>query len=88
MVDRIYCTRLNRRKLKKLGIDLICRQQGRQPKNGKVKLEPGERSPIVEKFGQSKTRYGLGLIKACLQGISKSWVSKIILVMNLVRMGV
>jgi hypothetical protein len=86
-VDRLYCTRENRRKLKELVIDLIGRQLGRPPKSGKVKLDPGERNPIEGKFGQGKTRYGLGLIKARLQGTSESWVSMIILVMNLVRMG-
>ena len=86
-VDRIYCTRENRRQLKELGIDLIGRQLGRPPKSGKLKLDPGERNPIEGKFGQGKTKYGLGLIKARLQGTSESWVSMIILVMNLVRMG-
>ncbi len=85
--DRIYCTRKNRRSLKALGIELIGRQLGRPPKTGKVKLDPGERNPIEGKFGQAKTRYGLGLIKARLQGTSESWVSMIILVMNLVRIG-
>jgi hypothetical protein len=85
--DRIYCTRENRRSLKALGIEMIGRQLGRPPKTGKVKLDPGERNPIEGKFGQGKTRYGLGLIKARLQGTSESWVSMIILVMNLVRMG-
>ena len=60
---------------------------GRPPKIGKVKLDLGEPNPIEGKFGQGKTRYGLGLIKARLQGTSESWVSMIILVMNLVRMG-
>jgi hypothetical protein len=85
--DRIYYTRENRRGLKAPVIELIGRQLGRPPKTGKVKLDPGERNQIEGKFGQGKTRYGLGLIKARLQGTSESWVSMIILVMNLVRMG-
>jgi hypothetical protein len=85
--DRIFCTRENRRSLKALGIELIGSQLGRPPKTGKVQLDPGERNPIEGKFGQGKTRYGLGLIKARLQGTSESLVSMIILVMNLVRMG-
>ncbi len=66
---------------------MIGRQLGRPPKSCKVKLDPSERKPIEGKFGQGKTRYGLGLIKARLQGTSDSWVSLIISVMNLVRMG-
>jgi IS5 family transposase len=86
-VDRIYCTRENRRQLKELGIDVSGRQLGRPPKSGKLKLDPGERNLIEGKFGQGKTRYGLVLIKARLQGTSESLVFIIILVMNLVRKG-
>ena len=49
-------------------------------------MDPGDRNPIEGKFGQGKTRYGLGLIKARLQGTSETWVSLIMLVLNLVRM--
>jgi IS5 family transposase len=52
----------------------------------KVEYDPGDRNPIEGKFGQGKVRYGLGLIKARLQGTSESWVASIILVMNLIRM--
>jgi hypothetical protein len=83
----IYCTRENRRSLKALEIELIGRQLGSPPKPGKEKLDRGERNPMQGKFGQGKTRYGLGLIKARLKGTSESWVSMIIMVMNLVRMG-
>ena len=72
--------------LNDLNIKLIGRKLGRPPKSGKEKLDPGDRNPIEGKFGQGKTRYGLGLIKARLQGTSESWVSLIMLVMNLVRM--
>ena len=86
LVDRIYCTRENHRRLKELGIKLTGRQLGRPPKGGREKLNPGDRNPIEGKFGQGKTRYGLGLIKARLRGTSESWVASIILVMNLIRM--
>ncbi len=49
-------------------------------------MDPGDRNPIEGKFGQGKTRYGLGLIKTRLQVTSVTWVSLIILVLNLVRM--
>lgn len=85
-VDRIYCTRSNRKMLNELGIKLVGRQLGRPPKSGKAKLDPGERNPIEGKFGQGKNRYGLGLVKARLQGTSETWVSLIMLAVNLVRM--
>jgi len=85
-VDRIYCTRSNHRLMKELGIKLTGRKLGRPSKSGKEKLDPGDRNPIEGKFGQGKNRYGLGLIKARLQGTSETWVSMIMLVMNLVRM--
>ena len=85
-VDQIYCTRSNRKMLNDLNIKLIGRKLGRPPKSGKEKLDPGDRNPIEGKFGQGKTRYGLGLIKARLQGTSETWVSLIMLVLNLVRM--
>jgi hypothetical protein len=59
---------------------------GRPPKTGREKLNPGDCNPIEGKFGQGKVRYGLGLIKASLQGTSESWVASIIMVMNLIRM--
>ena len=86
MVDQIYGTRENRRQLKDLGIKIVGRQLGRPPKIPTMKLDPGDRNPIEGKFGQGKTRYGLGLIKARLKETSESWVASILLVMNLVRM--
>jgi IS5 family transposase len=62
-VDQIFCTRSNRKMLNDLNIKLIGRKLGRPPKSGKEKLDPGDRNPIEGKFGQGKTRYGLGLIK-------------------------
>jgi hypothetical protein len=72
--------------LNDLNIKLIGLKLGRPPKSGKDKLNPGDRNPIEGKFGQLKTRYGLGLIKSRLQWTTESWVSLIMLVMNLVRM--
>ncbi len=86
MVDQIYCTRENRRQLKDLGIKIVGRQLGRPPKIPTMKLDPGVRKPIEGKFGQGKTRYGLGLIKARLKETSESWEASILMVMNLVRM--
>ena len=35
-------------------------------------VSPGERNPIEGKFGQGKTSYGLGRIKARLENTSES----------------
>jgi IS5 family transposase len=58
--------------LNDMNIKLISRKLGRPRKSGKKKLDPGDRIPIESKFGQGKTRYGLGLIKARLQETSES----------------
>ena len=84
-VDQNYCTRSNRRMLNDLNIKLIGRKLARPPKSGKERLNPGDCNLIDGKFGQGKTRYWLGLIKARLQGTSESLVSLIMLVTNLVR---
>jgi hypothetical protein len=86
MVDQICGTRENRRQLKDLGIKIVGRQLGRTPKIPTMKLDLGDCNPIEGKFGQGKTRYGLGLIKARLKETSESWVASFLMVMNLVRM--
>ena len=86
LVDRIYCTRENHRRLKERGIKLTGRQLGRPPKAGREKLNPGDRNPIEGKFGQAKVRYGMDRIKARLKDTSESWVAMILVVMNLVRL--
>ena len=86
MVDKIYGTRQYWRQLKELGIKIVGHQLGRPPKIPTMKIDPGDRNSIEGKFGQGKTRYGLGLIKARLKETSESWVASILLVMNLVRM--
>lgn len=66
LVDKIYCTRENRKKLKGLEIALVAKPLGR-PTAMKNHIRPGERNPIEEKFGQAKTAYGMNRIKARLQ---------------------
>ena len=48
-------------------------------------LRPGERNPIEGKFGQAKTAYGMGRIRAKLKQTSESWIASIVLVLNLVN---
>jgi transposase, IS5 family len=85
LVDKIYCTRDNRSKLKALGIMLRAKPLGR-PKAVEVHVSPGERNPIEGKFGQAKSAYGMNRIKARLQETSESWIASIVLVLNLVKL--
>ena len=85
LVDKIYCTRTNRAKLKELGIALIAKPLGR-PKAMSIHIRPGQRNPIEGKFGQAKTAYGMNRIKARLQQTSESWIATIIMVLNLVKL--
>jgi IS5 family transposase len=86
LADKIYCSRENRMKLKEKGIRLMAKPLGRPPAVKTEHLRPGERNPIEGKFGQAKSRYGLGKIKARLSDTSESWIASIILVLNLVKL--
>ena len=85
LVDKIYCTRDNRKQLKLLGIELRGKPLGR-PKAVEAHVSPGERNPIEGKFGQAKTAYGLNRIKARLKQTSESWIASIVMVLNLVKL--
>ena len=85
LVDKIYCTRDNRNKLKALQITLVAKPLGR-PTAMKIHIRPGERNPIEGKFGQAKNAYGMNRIKARLQQTSESWIATIIMVLNLVKL--
>lgn len=85
LADKIYCSRENRRILKEKNIKLIAKPLGR-PSAVREHVRPGERNPIEGKFGQAKTAYGLGRIKARLKETSQSWIASIILVLNLVKL--
>lgn len=85
LVDKIYCTRENRKRLKELGIALRAKPLGR-PKAVEAHVRPGERNPIEGKFGQAKSAYGLNRIKARLAQTSQSWIASIIMVLNLVKL--
>jgi hypothetical protein len=85
LVDKIYCNRVNREKLKELGITLVAKPLGR-PRAMSIRIRPGQRNPIEGKFGQAKTAYGMNRIKARLQQTSESWIAAIIMVLNLVKL--
>ena len=85
--DQIYCTRANRTELKRLNIKLKAKPLGRPSLSASsIRVSPGERNPIEGKFGQAKTRYGLGRIKARLQNTSEAWIAGIFMVLNLVKL--
>ncbi len=87
LADKLYCTRANRKWLKERGILLRAKPLGR-PSSVKAvanHVSPGERNPIEGKFGQAKTAYGMGRIRAKLKQTSQSWIASIVLVLNLVN---
>jgi transposase, IS5 family len=86
LADQIYCTRENRMRLKEMDIRLLAKPLGRPPAVKTEHVSPGERNPIEGKFGQAKSAYGLGKIKARLSETSASWIASIILVLNLVKL--
>lgn len=87
LVDQIYCTRENRKKLKDKGIKLAAKPLGRPSVKAVGKhVSPGERNPIEGKFGQAKNAYGLNCIRARLKTTSQSWIASIIMVLNLVKL--
>ncbi len=87
LADGIFSNRENRRKLKEVGIRLLAKPLGRPSKTAvKEYIRPGKRNPIEGKFGQGKTAYGLGCIKARLKATSQSWIASIVLVLNLVKL--
>lgn len=87
MADKIYCTRENRKWLKEKNIKLAAKPLGRPSAQAVEKhVSPGERNPIEGKFGQAKNGYGMNRIKARLKETSQSWISSIILVLNLVKL--
>lgn len=85
LADKIYCTRENRNYLKEKNIELRAKPLGR-PRALSNHVRPGERNPIEGKFGQAKRGYGLDKIEARLAVTSESWISTIILVLNLVKL--
>ena len=87
LVDKIYCTRENRKILKELGIKLRAKPLGRPSACPAVEdhVRPGERNPIEGVFGQGKTAYGMNRIKARLSKTSGSWIASIIMVINLIK---
>lgn len=86
LADKIYCNRSNRQLLKDLRIELRAKPLGRPSKAMSNHVSPGERNPIEGKFGEAKTRYGLGLIQARLRSTSETWIALNILVLNLANL--
>lgn len=94
-VDQIYATKENRAFLKSLGIRITAKPLGRPSKQRKEetayqrrkrKTEFNERNYVEGKFGQAKRGYNMNNIRAKRSDTSKSWVSCIIFVLNLLRL--
>jgi len=93
LADKIYWTRENRLWLKDRNIRIVGKPLGRPSKESqtpyqrrKFKKENAMRNHVEGKFGQGKNAYGLNLVRAKRSDTSKSWVSAIFFVMNLVRL--
>ena len=94
LADRIYLNRENRNWLKEKGIRISGKPLGRPPKEQmtayqkrKRNKERNQRNHIESKFGQAKNGYGLNNIRAKRSDTSKSWISAIFFVMNLITYG-
>ena len=93
LADRIYLNRNNRKWLKSKGIRIVGKPLGRPKKEKltayqkrKLKKERNQRNLIEGKFGQGKNAYGLGNIQAKRSDTSKSWISAIFFIMNLITL--
>ena len=86
VVDKLYTSRENRKKLKELGIRLIGKPLGRPPKGERFEVDPGLRNPIEGKFGQGKRAYRLDRVYAKLKDTSESWIAAAFFVMNLLKL--
>jgi IS5 family transposase len=76
LVDKIYCTRANRRWLKERQIKLAAKPLGGpSAKAVEDHVRPGERNPIEDKFGQAKNGCGMNRIRARLKQTSQSWIA-------------
>ena len=88
LVDHIYGTRENRRKLKELGIRFCGKQLGRPPaltraEKRAINKELASRNRIEGKFGEGKRKYQLGCVQARTRATSESWIASVLFVMNL-----
>lgn len=95
VADPLYGSRDNRNFLKGLDIRFAGKPLGRPPKittenkseQKRLKKQRKEeylmRIPIEGKFGQGKSSYSLGYIRAKTKATSEAWINSIFLVMNL-----
>lgn len=91
LADQIYLNRENRKYLKEKNILIMGQPQGRPKKNDpqtaaqkyRKKKIAAKRNHVEGKFGQAKRGYHLNNIMARLPETSESWVSGILMVMNL-----
>ena len=89
LADKLYRNRENLRFCREKGIRLSGPRLGRPPKDA-VKdsyeaADSAQRNWIEGKFGEGKTRYGLGRLFARLQGTCETAIQTAILAMNLNR---
>jgi len=68
-----------------LGIKLIAKPLDKPSAVTENQIRSGERNPILGKFGQVKTAYGISRIKARIKDNVQSWIASIIEVLNLIK---
>jgi hypothetical protein len=91
LVDKIYRNQENRKFCKKHDIRISGPRLGRPPKETdksvlrQERIDASGRNAIEGKFGEGKTRYGLGLIKARLKSSSETVIAMAIFCMNISR---
>ena len=93
LADKIFLSGDNRIWLKEKHIRIVGKPLGRPSKESKTpyqqrkfKKEYGTRNHVEGKFGQGKNGYRLNQIRAKRSDTSKSWISAIFFIMNLVRL--
>jgi len=91
LADKLFRNRKNLAFCKKHGIRLSGPRLGRQTTQAKKeqlrqeRKDSSARNAVEGKFGEGKTKYGLDLIMARLQGTSETVISMIFLCMNISR---
>jgi hypothetical protein len=83
--DKIYSNNINRVDFKNKRFQTITKPIGR-PSAVQNHVSPRKCNPIDGKFGQAETAYGLDHFQAILRNRSESWITSIILELNLIKL--
>jgi hypothetical protein len=92
LVDKIYRTRENIGFCKERGIRLSGKPLGRPKKEAvcdkkQIRTDEIDRIEVERKFGEAKSRFGLGLIRTKLENTSKTAIALAIVALNIAHIG-